>query len=225
MYLSKIIVYDESVIYKLNSYKYYSNAYYMHQVVRSFFSDSYIGSPLFRSTIENKRPVFYVLSKEEPIMKKNFSILIKPYSPKVTKGEQLSFTLTANPTILERIEGKEHSVRYDIWMDTRVKAKQNGETKDNIYIQCYEKTKEWLDYKSNLFGFKPVNLMIERYLHHNFVKPNDQNKVSFGAIDYKGIIEVTDSEMFIERALFRGIGASKAFGCGLMLIKRLRNVS
>lgn len=48
-------------------------------------------------------------------------------------------------------------------------------------------------------------------------KPND--KSGFSSVDFTGELQITNVEQF-KNALFHGIGSAKAFGCGLMLIKR-----
>jgi CRISPR system Cascade subunit CasE len=45
-------------------------------------------------------------------------------------------------------------------------------------------------------------------------------KAGFSSVDFTGELQVTDVFKF-EQALFQGIGRSKAFGCGLMLIRRI----
>jgi CRISPR system Cascade subunit CasE len=42
---------------------------------------------------------------------------------------------------------------------------------------------------------------------------------TFGVLDFEGMIEVTNPALFLER-LAHGFGKAKAFGCGLMLIRR-----
>jgi len=39
-------------------------------------------------------------------------------------------------------------------------------------------------------------------------------------VDFQGILTVTDPELF-RKALYEGLGKSKAFGCGLMLVRRV----
>ncbi|MBR8843022.1 MULTISPECIES: type I-E CRISPR-associated protein Cas6/Cse3/CasE [unclassified Pseudoalteromonas] len=56
------------------------------------------------------------------------------------------------------------------------------------------------------------------YQQHQVAK--GKNQIRFSTVDIVGQLEVTDPEKFTE-ALFNGIGRSKAFGCGLMLIKPL----
>ncbi|MFZ5569197.1 MAG: type I-E CRISPR-associated protein Cas6/Cse3/CasE [Thermodesulfobacteriota bacterium] len=52
------------------------------------------------------------------------------------------------------------------------------------------------------------------------IKADKGKKSGFSSVDFLGALEVTDVEQFRE-ALFRGIGRSKAFGCGLLLVKRI----
>jgi CRISPR system Cascade subunit CasE len=42
----------------------------------------------------------------------------------------------------------------------------------------------------------------------------------FGVLDMSGALEVTDPERFLTK-LAQGFGRGKAFGCGLMLIRRV----
>ena len=43
--------------------------------------------------------------------------------------------------------------------------------------------------------------------------------MSFSTLDFDGILTVNDPAAFL-LALSRGFGAAKAYGCGLMLIRR-----
>jgi len=52
------------------------------------------------------------------------------------------------------------------------------------------------------------------------IKADKGIKSGFSSVDFLGDLEITDVDMFT-RALFRGIGRAKAFGCGLMLVRRL----
>ena len=45
-------------------------------------------------------------------------------------------------------------------------------------------------------------------------------KSGFSSVDFVGDLEIADVEKFT-KALFRGIGRAKAFGCGLLLIRRI----
>lgn len=61
-------------------------------------------------------------------------------------------------------------------------------------------------------------LNIEAYQKHHM--PEKGRNASFSSIDLTGEITITDPNKF-EKALFEGLGRAKAFGCGLMMIRRV----
>lgn len=52
-------------------------------------------------------------------------------------------------------------------------------------------------------------------------KAGKGDKSGFSSVDFTGELQITDVEKFTQEALFKGIGRSKAFGCGLLMIKRI----
>ncbi|MBE9569345.1 MAG: type I-E CRISPR-associated protein Cas6/Cse3/CasE [Proteobacteria bacterium] len=52
------------------------------------------------------------------------------------------------------------------------------------------------------------------------IKSDKGKKSGFSSVDFLGNLEITDIEKFT-KALFGGIGRAKAFGCGLMLVRRV----
>ena len=95
---------------------------------------------------------------------------------------------------------------------------------------------KWLSSRceSNGFWIDQEKLVVSRYLQHKIEKKQhkkgfsrdiDKKKASdtidikFSTLDLEGILKVVDPELF-KASLFKGIGPSKAFGCGLMLVKR-----
>ena len=46
-----------------------------------------------------------------------------------------------------------------------------------------------------------------------------RDKSGFSTVDFSGELQVTDVQKF-EQALFQGIGRAKAFGYGLLVIRR-----
>ena len=51
-------------------------------------------------------------------------------------------------------------------------------------------------------------------------KASKRAKSGFSSVDFTGDLKIVNVEA-TKRALFRGIGRSKAFGCGLLLVKRI----
>ena len=52
-------------------------------------------------------------------------------------------------------------------------------------------------------------------------KGKGANPVKFSTLEFNGILSVINADVFIEKCLFNGLGPGKAFGCGLMLVRRL----
>jgi CRISPR system Cascade subunit CasE len=44
--------------------------------------------------------------------------------------------------------------------------------------------------------------------------------IELATVDFEGTLEVADPARFLD-ALVRGVGPAKAFGCGLMLVRRI----
>lgn len=64
---------------------------------------------------------------------------------------------------------------------------------------------------------RPDNLRISGYQWRTL---NEKRRhAGFSSLDYEGVLTVTDPERFVQ-TLNSGIGKARAFGCGLMLIRR-----
>lgn len=87
----------------------------------------------------------------------------------------------------------------------------------------------WIEKQGEQHGFILVaddredqcKLQNSAYRWHALTKKAEKGEKSgFSSVDFTGELQVTDIEKF-ENALFSGIGPAKAFGCGLMLVKRI----
>lgn len=83
----------------------------------------------------------------------------------------------------------------------------------------------WLKAQGERLGFELVvgndglsKLQNSAYVWHGLNSKG--KKAGFSSVDFTGQLRVTDTEKF-EHALFHGIGRSKAFGCGLLMIRRV----
>ena len=66
-----------------------------------------------------------------------------------------------------------------------------------------------------------LKLQTSAYQWHELTQKSRRGKKSgFCSVDFTGDIEITDADFFKEK-ICEGIGRSKAFGCGLMLLKRI----
>lgn len=205
-----------------------TNGYRAHELVWSLFSDHADRRRdfLFRwETAPRQLPILYTLSERPPDdTKQNFRKLqTKDYAPVLQKGQPLGFSLRVNPVIKRRDENGKQVV-HDVVMDAKYQAREEDSTPDlgTSSELIHREGTAWLKSREEQYGFsfQPGHLLVERYERHAFRKSKNGRKVVIATLDLSGRLVVEDPEKFRE-ALFQGAGPSKAFGCGLLLIRPL----
>lgn len=207
-------------------------AYGAHQLLWRAFPDHEGARPfLFRQEMEEDTelgkppkglPLFYVLSDREPAAIAGLlAVQCKPFVPTLREGEQLAFRLRANPTVARREEGAKHSPRSDVLMVAK-KPFPPGQRTSMECVQAMDlAAREWLQTRAETLGFRlPVVPEVGAYRQHALHKLGRREAIQYSSVDYEGLLEVTNPGRLIE-ALAQGVGRAKAFGCGLMLIRRL----
>jgi len=206
MYLSKLVLNPRpgcrAVLRDLAS------PYEMHRTLMRAFPDAGHGGPgrvLFR--LEPQRPghppVVLVQSAKRP----DWSALrqipgylacppaSKQVDPPLYAGQRLRFRLRANPTV--KRDGKRRALVRE------------------------EDQQGWLLRKAAAAGFRPVGFLAARRLRLTSQKAEAdtgrQHRATHLAVDYEGVLEVTDALAF-RHALAAGIGPAKGFGFGLLSI-------
>jgi CRISPR system Cascade subunit CasE len=190
---------------------------------------------------EEKPGHYLVLSKRFPTDESHlFEVNTKDYDPQLKAGDRLAFTLRANPVVSRKAEGarcnkrdrngRVRSARCDIVMDALKplpKSERAGNREDFTQIAA----RDWLSKQGEKHGFRLVDgfatnyetIQIPRGKQHagsgEWRLESRSRFAQFGVLDLSGMIEITDAAAFLER-LPEGFGKAKAFGCGLMLIKR-----
>jgi CRISPR system Cascade subunit CasE len=167
-------------------------------------------------------PQFLLVSETEPEATGGVSVISKTYSPQLLKGQRLAFSLVANPVVSRKVEDKKHSVKHDVWMDAKKQAKESSFTGGSIVQACEKASKAWLIRQGERCGFQlgEKDMMVDGYIQNRFYKGKKLKPIKYSSIHYEGVLTVTDTEKFIN-TLYSGIGRSRAFGCGLMLIRRI----
>ncbi len=78
----------------------------------------------------------------------------------------------------------------------------------------------WLEGQGARHGFTPDQVSVADYSVRRLSRGSGRSApVTFGVLDMTGLLQVHDPDIFLA-ALVRGFGRAKAFGCGLMLIRR-----
>ncbi|ATJ84513.1 type I-E CRISPR-associated protein Cas6/Cse3/CasE [Halomonas beimenensis] len=204
-------------------------AYAAHQLLWRLFPEHQGQRPfLFRQEMDEPEeggaprglPLFYVLSDREPVpIPGLLEAQCKPFSPTLEAGERLAFRLRANPTVAKSVAGK-RGQRADVLMAAKYPFEAGKERTSQACIEAMDDAaRQWLAERAESWGFRlPVEPEVGAYRQHAL--PKDKGRpIRFSSVDYEGLLEVADPGRLIE-TLAQGIGRAKAFGCGLMLIRR-----
>jgi CRISPR system Cascade subunit CasE len=197
-----------------------ADGYHAHQQVWQFFGDAPNATRdfLFRREQQQGWPVYYLVSSRQPVDKTGvWTIQSKHYQPRLGTGQKLAFRLRANPVVTHTDEnGKQQ--RHDVVMNLKKQLADQASGEREVIEQA---GLQWLQRKSHLNGFEVMpEIRIDGYLQHRLSRPKQQKMIQFSSLDYDGILTVSDPDK-LTSMLFQGVGRAKAFGCGLMLVRRI----
>lgn len=173
---------------------------------------------------EDKPGQFMLLSARPPDAGLLFTLDTKPFAPKLEPGDRLRFMLRVNPTITHAVPGRtQRGKRSDVVMDA-LKPVPQTERADARLGLIQTAGAAWLQARAEHAGFALRAVQADGYDQVEI--PRDataQDKkpqpIRFSVLDLEGELEVTNPAAFLA-ALTAGLGRAKAFGCGLMLIRR-----
>lgn len=236
MYFSRIKI-SSSQINRFFQY----NHYQWHQLLWMLFKDKSDKERdfLFRQDVDQQgRPLFYLLSEQLPnSIDQALIVETKPYQPVLQTGDLLYFSLRANP--VEQIkqdrskaEQQQHAeqrkakglpeketkkrIHHDVVMQLK-KSLSDEERQDYSQAELEQHAGEkWLNERAEKNGFKVLSVTAQGYQQHHFKK----RQIKISTLDFTGELQIIDPEKF-RQTLFTGLGRAKAFGCGLLLVKRI----
>ena len=165
---------------------------------------------------EDRPGSFMTLSARAPIANELFAPPeVKEFAPALVEGDTLAFALRANATRDRKGKG-----RVDVVMDALTAVPKQDRAAQRMAL-AQEEGAAWLARQGEKSGFRLTAVEIQDYAAVTL--PNYRGKRAgqpqFGILDMVGQLEVTDPVAFLAR-LADGFGRAKAFGCGLMLIRR-----
>lgn len=179
---------------------------------------------LWRAEQDDNR--FYLLGPKPIETSPYFLIETKRFEPELRPGDRLSFTLRVNATVDRKIgadaEGTPIRTRSDVAMDLMHKQERDGAPAATPRAERRTKSaelaaKRWLQAQSDKHGFAMLALVLQGY--RTMRLPRRGPRATIGVFDTTGLLEVRDPQAFLSK-LTGGFGRAKAFGCGLMLIRR-----
>lgn len=225
MYFSRVEFHRELSKTSLFGQLMTGNTYAAHQLLWELFPDEPAEKRdfVFRQEMKGRWPVFYLVSKRKPQKTSMFSsVSCKVYNPVLRMGEQLAFSLRANPVVARKAEGKKHSPKHDVWMDAKREGQSQGLKGDKLLVFIEGRAKNWLSYRGEMNGFSvtPLDVDLQGYQQHRIYKKRSGKPIRYSTVDFQGLLTVEEPDA-MQKTLFNGIGKAKGFGCGLMLVRRV----
>lgn len=195
----------------------------------------------------DQAPVYYVVSRREPKLgNAAWRLDCRPYAPCIEAGSVLGFDLRANPIVRQwpgkddrktNAQGKRKPgkvTQFDVVMHEkkRLLAERglqhwkdwHGSDRPVLYELVHRICVEWLNGQAPNHGFRlaqpAAKLQVDGYRRHMLQGKEHRKDIVLSTVDFQGVLEVTDTDKFA-RTLLSGIGHGKAFGCGLLLVRRI----
>ncbi len=196
-----------------------------HKLLWSLFADSPDRARDFLWRTEG-RGQFMLLSRREPMNEHSlFELETREFEPVLSAGDRLRFTMRVNAVVSrwqENAAGRKR-VRHDIVMDALHKTEKNAspemltrsERRDD---QAQQAAWRWMTEQGKRCGFTIEQVVIQAYQTQRVPRRNPPD-ARFGVLDLEGVIVVNDTKLLLD-SIAQGFGKAKAFGNGLMLIKR-----
>ena len=142
------------------------------------------------------------------------------FEPALRAGDRLRFALRANPVIARAEAPGQRGKRHDVVMDALRavprddRAKARGEA-------ILTAGRAWLARQGERHGFAPEgDAAVDGYETLRIPRAKAA-PARIGIADFEGVLRVADPARFLAQ-LAQGFGRARAFGCGLMLIRRAR---
>jgi CRISPR system Cascade subunit CasE len=169
---------------------------------------------------------FMILSRRPPSDPLGlFDLETKPFEPVLAPGDRLAFVLRANPVLATqkatgpvKAGARARGKRVDVVMHALhgVPKGERVRARDRLILEAGTK---WLSAQGKEAGFRlACEPAIDSY-SQIVIERRRGRPATVAVLELKGQIVITDPPVFIAK-LSRGFGSAKAFGNGLMLIRR-----
>jgi len=165
---------------------------------------------------------FLALSARPPVDAHGlFDLASKPFAPVLHAGQQLGYDLRVNPVVSGRPEPGRRGSRHDAVMHA-LHSLQPRERPGQREALTRSAAAGWLARQGERHGFEPDPRRLEVIAYDQVRLAREGGApIVFSALTVSGVLTVREPARFLARVL-HGFGRARAFGCGLMLIRRFR---
>jgi CRISPR system Cascade subunit CasE len=175
---------------------------------------------------------FYLLSNRAPEDRHNLFEIDPPkeFAPQLRAGDVLRFSLRANATVARKPKGETgkqaRGKPSDVVMDALHRLPKGRERAEARVDAISAAGHAWLSARGAKSGFRLAEVDRQSgastscVTGYRVMQLDDRNeKMRIGVVDYDGVLVVEDPSRFMD-SIKQGFGRAKAFGCGLMLVRR-----
>lgn len=197
-----------------------TGVYENHRLLWSLFGDDPDRRRdfVFRADWKDGRPEFIAVSIREPEDRHNlFEIESKPYAPNLRAGDRLRLVGHVNPVVSREDGGKRK--KADVVMDEIRRRRQAGRDDLDRLDAAGAAVAAWLGERGARHGFRLERSEVSAYGIETF-RTAAGHPARVAGVDLAAAVEVVEPEA-MTGLLFSGIGASRAFGYGLLLARRI----
>lgn len=177
-------------------------------------------------------PRYHVVSARAPLDPGGaWQVQTRDYEPDLAEGDRLAFELRACPTVRHGRDGK--SKRHDVVMEAKRKLLDarglarwkdwDGDDRPALNSIVQTACVDWLARRGERVGFDLDTASCTVSAYQQFGRQGSGqrlNEPQFSSVDMSGHLVVRDPEV-CRHTLFHGLGSAKAFGCGLLLVRRV----
>lgn len=180
-----------------------------------------------RAPDRDRPPAWYLLGPEPRRDATFFDVDSKAWQPTFDVGDRLAFELSVHATV-DRMhdpeKGREGRHRVDVVMDAIRAAERANPKAERALLRKTsgaEALSTWWRTQGERHGFAPegTEMLDYRMVPLGRRRARGPNPAEIGVARLTGVLRVTDPEAFIRKVAV-GFGRAKAFGHGLLLLRR-----
>lgn len=162
---------------------------------------------------------FLILSGRPPVNSGLFELETRDFAPALSVGDRLAFKLRANPVIRRRVDGRPRTTKHDVVMHG-LRDRLKGERAAPRQALLAEAGLAWMGRQLAEAGADLVadSLRVDGYQQHR-ISDGRGREIALSSLDFDGALLVTNPDRLLSR-LASGFGSGRAYGFGLMLIRR-----